>query len=111
MRKIFFALIIVVLFLTACGSDPAPIPWEQISFVVEENPDYVGSYSLTRSSAGQDWVEWGEWTSIEKVVSDTTVCFGYFGDQNYATFRSRSDYEWVEVNKDGRLCLRLQKRK
>lgn len=116
-KKSFLVILlaIVSLLLSACGesSPPNPIPFARLEFVVEENPDYIGSYSVKREDPinGSTWVEWGEWTPIQALVGREIVCFGYFDEHDgYGTFRARSDYHWVEVEFDGRMCLELAKK-
>ena len=104
------SVILVGLILVGCSNkEPSPVPVSTLNFVLEENPDYIGSYSIQRKNLSSQWTEWGEWTPLESVIGREIVCFGYYGGSG--TFRSRSDYEWIEIKYDKRMCLELKKRK
>jgi len=116
MRKIIFVLVVVVVSqaLVACDKQEVrSAPLNQLSFLIEENPDYIGSYSIERENVGQKWIETGEWTPIEALLGRQVVCFGYFSNNGYGVFRARSDHHWIEVEYDSRSikCLELVKRK
>lgn len=110
MKKFFLILLVVLPALLASCSPrtPNPIPYDDLTFEVENNPSYIGSYIVERNNSGQSWYETGEWTPLQGVFQSRVVCFGYWGGDG--TFRSRSDYNWIEIEKDGRLCLELQKK-
>jgi hypothetical protein len=114
MKRFIFAVVIILISapLAACHKEDAdPVPYRNLSFILEQNPKYVGSYTIDRTNFGENWEETGEWTAIEATFSKMEVCFGYFDEtEDYGVFTARSDYEWVEVPDGSRLCLRLQKR-
>lgn len=118
MKKSMFFIVLVGLsiLLSACSEStpPDPIPFSRLEFVVEDNPDYIGSYSIGREDPinGSTWVEWGEWTEIQALLGREIVCFGLFDEnEGYGQFRARSDYAWKQVEYEGRYCLELEKRK
>ena len=106
--KVVLVVILVIssLLLSACSENTPEVPYDQLSFKIEENPDYIGSYSLSKTNElGGTWTEWGEWTSLD--FSSRIVCFGAFSFDDSGVFRARSDYHWVEEGG----CLKLEKRK
>jgi len=114
MKKLIILLFIVLIALSIVSCKEKEVrdaPMEQLSFKVESNPNYIGSYTISRIYKGQEWVEWDEWTPVQALIGREVVCFGYFG--GYGTFRARSDYEWIQVEYDSRntKCLELVKRK
>ena len=109
MKKILLivCLAISLLSLSACADNDESnhVPMSQLSFKAEDNPDYIGSYYLTRTNElNASWEEWGEWNALD--FSSRTVCFGAFSSDDYGVFSSRSDYHWIEEGG----CLKLQKR-
>ena len=113
MKKVVFLLIVLVFLLSACNSavKQSP-PYSQLTFELEPNPRYLGSYSITRSNIHSNWNEWGEWkSSFELFLSGSKVCFAYFYEEDSGVFRARSDYEWVECQRGRETCLCLAKRK
>ncbi len=108
-KKLSLILVCCVILLSACQNQMNPIPWDNISLELEEDPDLVGSYVIQRINKGQEWIETGEWTALD--LSSKYVCFGYFDESSgWATFYARSDFHWVEKEQGGRLCLHLEKR-
>lgn len=115
MKKFFLLVLVVTVLavLVACDNNKKTVkdaPTESLTFVLEPNPNYIGSYSITRVNNGQEWLEWGEWTPLEALIGRQIVCFGYFGGSG--TFRARSDYHWIQIEYDGRKtkCLELVKK-
>lgn len=107
MKKVIFVVLVSMsLILSACSdSTPEHVPFDQLSFVLEENPDYIGSYFITRTNElNAKWDEWGEWSPLD--MSSRVVCFGDFSFDDYGIFRARSDYYWIEEGG----CLKLQKK-
>ncbi len=118
MKKSVFLIVLICLsiLLSACSESVPPqhVPFELLDFVVEEDPDYIGSYLIQRYNFtnGSRWEEWGEWTPVDSIFDAKVVCFGYFDRlDGFGTFRARSDYNWIEINYDGSYCLKLEKRK
>ena len=112
MKKLVFLIVLFSLLfaLSACSeNDPEHVPFDQLSFVLESNPDFIGSYSLSKTNElGGTWTEWGEWTPLD--FSSRVVCFGAFSINDTGTFRYRSDYEWKEIKDGNSYCLKLEKR-
>lgn len=109
---VIFGFICLVLSASAEKIPPEHVPFDNLNFEIEQNPDYIGSYTIERYNAtngGSRWIEWGEWTPTD--LSSRVVCFGYF-DQiyGYGTFRARSDYNWIEVLDGDKYCLKLEKK-
>ncbi len=113
MKKVVFLFIVLVLLLSACNSaEKYPVPYAQLSFELEPNPRYLGSYTMSRSNYHSTWSEWGEWkSSAELFLSGSKVCFAYFYKEDHGVFKARSDYEWVECQRGKETCLCLAKRK
>ena len=112
MKKLLILVLVVLSALVGCDKKEVKnAPLEKLSFVVEEDPYYIGSYFITRVNLGEKWVETGEWTPLESLVGREIVCFGYFGGSG--TFRARSDHQWKQVEFDNRTvkCLELVKKK
>lgn len=87
------------------------IPYNQISFgrISDEN-GLIGYYFLERENLGQKWEEWDSFE--ENFLSSfipPKVCFGYFTNNNKASFYSKEGYKWVECNDWGTKCLCLKK--
>ncbi len=112
--KKFILITVILLFtvtLVACNTPPAPVPWDRLIFATEENPNYIGSYTIRRENLNSAWTEWGEWTSFEHLFDRGIVCFDYFNYQEgNGTFYARSDYQWVEREYQGDICLELKKK-
>ena len=111
-KSMFLVIVCLSILLSACAesSPPEHVPFDQLSFETEENPDYIGSYYLTRTNElNASWEEWGEWTPID--FSTREVCFGSFSFDDFGVFRARSDYNWIEVLNGDNYCLKLEKRK
>ncbi|MBP6922143.1 hypothetical protein KBB69_02305 [Candidatus Dojkabacteria bacterium] len=111
MKKFFLlgitVLVMSVFCLTACGGNQAPQYTLDIDYVVEPDPNYIGSYSTQRCDLNNHsicWTEWGEWSSVLELVLDPNkeVCLG----SEPATLRARSDYKWIQ---DGN-CFQLEKK-
>ena len=110
MKKFCFIAAIVIFcagVLSACGSNQAPQYSLDVDFVVETDPNYIGSYSTQRCDLNNHsicWTEWGEWSSALELVLDPNkeVCLG----SEPATLRARSDYKWIQ---DGN-CFHLEKK-
>ena len=113
MKKVFFSIIAIILLgglLTACSSEKptSSRSFGNIDFVVESNPDYLGSYTIERCNPAHPtycWTEWGEWSTGFELLFDMNkrICVG----NKSGVFRARSDYHWV-ADKN---CLILEKRK
>lgn len=99
-KNFFFVLVIMFLFavmLSACGqAESKTYSFNNITFVVEPNPDYLGSYTLQRCNTLHPticWEEWGEWSSSIELALDSNKRI--FVGENKGVFRARSDYHWV----------------
>ena len=112
MKKFTIVLLFVLaIVLVGCSTPPAPVPWQRLSFKIEENPDYIGSYTIRRENLNSSWTEWGEWTPVEYLFERGIVCFDYFNYQEgNGTFYARSDYQWVERKYQGDICIELKKK-
>jgi len=115
MKKIVFLFLVLVVLLSACSHsnrERSPVPYSQLEFKLEDYPDFIGSYSLSRSNFYSKWNEWGEWrSSVELFLTGSKVCFEYFYQDDWGTFRSNPDYEWKECYRGKETCLCLKKRK
>lgn len=111
-----FLLLVIVLSATLVACSPVeedPIPWDEIEILPETNPEYLGSYSFKRCFGfGYNkscYSEYGEWTSDLELLLDPNrkICFGGFEGGRIS---AQPDYEWVETRREGRNCIRLQKK-
>lgn len=111
MKKSFLlgiaVMVLSVFCLTACGGNQAPQYSLDVDFVVEPNPDFIGSYSTQRcdlNNRSTCWAEWGEWGSALELALDPNkeICLG----NKPATLRARSDYEWIQEGN----CFHLEKK-
>lgn len=122
MKKYLFVVILVVFVftLTGCSSsddedvEKTSIPYSRLSFdTLDEESQYVGTYSIQRENLGQKWDEYGEWTETELLFDEflhqNNVCFGYFGMSNKGYFNAAEGYSWDECKFEGRDCLCLEK--
>lgn len=97
-------IIFVLLFLLiAPGKKGDTSSLENFSFVREQNPRYLGSYTLKRcnpaAAAGASygcWIETGEWSSHFELLTDLNrrvgLSYTTFGE---GTFRASPGYSWV----------------
>lgn len=116
MKRLFLVILFLTVSLTVVACQKKEIrnaPVNQLSFLLEDDPQLIGSYLIERENLGQKWIETGSWTPVEAVIGREIVCFGYFTSGGYGTFRARSDYHWIEIQYDSRntKCLELVKRK
>lgn len=110
MKNIFIISAILIFcagILSACGGNQAPHYNLDIDFVVEPDPNYIGSYSTQRCDLNNRsicWTEWGEWGSALELALDAKkeVCLG----SEPATLRARSDYQWIQEGN----CFHLEKK-
>ena len=111
MKKFFLlgiaVLVISAFCLSACADNQVTHYNLNISFVVEPDSGYIGSYSTRRCDLNNPsicWGEWGEWVSGLELALDPNkkICFG----NEATTLRARSDYQWFQ---DGN-CFQLEKK-
>ena len=106
-----FVVIFLAVILTFCCTKKdsgKKINSEVITFKVEDNPKYLGSYRIQRCDPNYSnicWDEWGEWSSSLELFFDSNkrICTG----NKPGVFKSRGDYYWKI---DGH-CVTLTKKK
>ncbi len=113
MKKYLVLILVIVLSIPLMGCKSSPedeIPWDQLEFEVETNPDYIGSYVITRSNYFDEWYEWGEWESEWDLFFSKPICFGAFEYGDTGTFRVSEDFVWKQVDYFGRSCIKITKK-
>ncbi len=107
---VFFVIAILgLLALTSCSSG-SPIPWDRVE-VYEVDSDLAGGYSIERINLGERWPESKSWIPLQTRLSQQIVCFGFFDDPRLsASFFANPDFQWVEVQYQGRNCLELKRK-
>lgn len=111
MKKIcMIVLIALLIVLSASCTVVKADSFTQITINAPEiNPDYIGSYDITRTNLGTSWDEWGEWKSDFELFFDTNKCVK-LGYNPEGTFYTTDGYHWVYTQTFwGQTCLELQK--
>ncbi|MHC1716774.1 MAG: hypothetical protein AB9915_02755 [Candidatus Dojkabacteria bacterium] len=107
---IILVLLVLLIFSFGTETKEESVPWDKItvSETAEDSP-YLGGYVFERCRNKSCWEETDKWSSKLELLfeQNKTVCFAFFSSG--ALFQS-NEYHWVEAKKDGRNCVRFEKK-